>query len=52
MTTGVMDDEDCLLESPLRRIVFILDTYLLNPFFSPVVVGTAVDGVSVLAMMT
>jgi hypothetical protein len=44
-TTGaVIEDEDCLLEeSPLRRIVFILETILLKPFFS-VVAGASVGG--------
>jgi hypothetical protein len=43
-TTGaVIEDEDSLLEeSPLRKIVFILETILLKPFFS-VVAGASPD---------
>jgi len=46
-TTGaVIEEEESLLEeSPLRRIVFILDMYLLNLFFSPPVAGASVAGV-------
>jgi hypothetical protein len=48
-TTGAaIDDDESFLESPLRRIVFILETTLLNLFFS---VGGSVAGmVPALAM--
>jgi len=46
---AVIEDEDILLEeSSLRRIVFILETNLLNPFFS-VVAGVAVSAAGLVA---